>query len=89
AYLSRVWNVVERRGRESPTCSIIYEDLSLPLRSVRDLIRKDVDKVKVDSNETFAQLQAFVAKYMPVLAERIELYTGDRPIFDLYGVEDE
>ena len=89
AYLSRVWNVVERRGRESPTCSIIYEDLSLPLRSVRDLIRKDVDKVKVDSNETFAQLQAFVAKYMPVLAERIELYAGDRPIFDLYGVEDE
>jgi Ribonucleases G and E len=60
AYLSRVWNVVERRGREAPSCSIIYEDLSLPLRSVRDLIRKDVDKVKVDSKETFAQLQAFV-----------------------------
>ncbi len=89
AYLSRVWNAVERRGREAPARSILYEDLSLPLRSVRDLIRKDVDKVKVDSNVTFAQLQAFVAKYMPVLAERIELYTGDRPIFDLYGVEDE
>jgi ribonuclease G len=89
AYLSRVWNVVERRGREAPPCSAIYEDLSLPLRAVRDLIRKDVDKVKVDSQETFAKLQAFVAKYMPVLAERIELYTGDRPIFDLYGVEDE
>lgn len=89
AYLSRVWNVVERRGREASACSIIYEDLSLPLRAVRDLIRKDVEKVKVDSNETFVQLQAFVAKYMPVLAERLELYTGDRPIFDLYGVEDE
>ncbi|NEK75209.1 MAG: Rne/Rng family ribonuclease, partial [Xanthomonas euvesicatoria] len=63
--------------------------LSLPLRAVRDLIRRDVEKVKVDSNETFVQLQAFVAKYMPVLAERLELYTGDRPIFDLYGVEDE
>lgn len=89
AYLSRVWNVVERRGREAPSCTMIYEDLSLPLRAVRDLIRKDVEKVKVDSGETFAQLQAFVAKYMPVLAERIELYAGDRPIFDLYGVEDE
>ncbi|QHG87540.1 MULTISPECIES: ribonuclease G [Xanthomonas] len=89
AYLSRVWAVVERRGREAPPCSIIYEDLSLPLRAVRDLIRRDVEKVKVDSNETFGQLQAFVAKYMPVLAERLELYTGDRPIFDLYGVEDE
>lgn len=89
AYLSRVWNVVERRGREAPVQTCTYEDLSLPLRSVRDLIRKDVDKVKVDSKETYAQLQSFVAKYMPVLAEKIELYTGDRPIFDLYGVEDE
>jgi len=89
AYLSRVWNVVERRGRDSPSCSILYEDLSLPLRAVRDLIRKDVEKVKVDSKETHERLQAFVAKYMPVLAERIELYTGERPIFDLYGVEDE
>ena len=89
AYLSRVWNVVERRGRESPSCSILYEDLSLPLRAVRDLIRKDVEKVKVDSKETHERLQAFVAKYMPVLAERIELYGGERPIFDLYGVEDE
>ncbi len=89
AYLSRVWNIVEKRGRESPTCSLIYEDLNLPLRAVRDLIRKDVDKVKVDSRETYDRLQTFVARYMPVLAERIELYTGDRPIFDLYGVEDE
>lgn len=89
AYLSRVWNVVERRGRESPSCSVLYEDLSLPLRAVRDLIRKDVEKVKVDSKETHERLQAFVAKYMPVLAERIELYLGERPIFDLYGVEDE
>ena len=89
AYLSRVWNVVERRGREAPPCTIIYEDLSLPLRSVRDLIRKDVEKVRVDSRDTYDRLQAFVAKYMPVLAEKIELYTGDRPIFDLYGVEDE
>lgn len=88
AYLSRVWNIVEKRGRESPR-GILYEDLSLPLRAVRDLIRKDVEKVRVDSRETYERLQAFVAKYMPVLAERIELYSGDRPIFDLYGVEDE
>ncbi|MFT3763079.1 MAG: ribonuclease G [Pseudoxanthomonas sp.] len=89
AYLSRVWNVVERRGREASSQACIYEDLSLPLRAVRDLIRKDVEKVRVDSHETYEKLQAFVAKYMPVLAERIEHYAGDRPIFDLYGVEDE
>ena len=89
AYLARVWNVVERRGRESAAGAIIYEDLSLPQRSVRDLVRRDVEKVRVDSHDTYERLQAFVAKYMPVLAEKVELYTGDRPIFDLYGVEDE
>ncbi|MFT3755641.1 MAG: ribonuclease G [Pseudoxanthomonas sp.] len=89
AYLSRVWNVVERRGREAASQTCIYEDLSLPLRAVRDLIRKDVEKVRVDSHDTYEKLQAFVAKYMPPLADRIEHYPGDRPIFDLYGVEDE
>ncbi|MGN0858916.1 MAG: ribonuclease G, partial [Stenotrophomonas sp.] len=89
AYLSRVWNVVARRGREADPRTTIYEDLSLPQRAIRDLIRRDVERVKVDSAETFEQLQAFVAKYMPPLAEKLELYTGDRPIFDMFGVEDE
>ena len=89
AYLTRVWNVVERRGREAPLTSMIYEDLALPLRAVRDLIRRDTEKVRVDTRQTYEQLQAFVAKYMPVLSERVELYDGERPIFDLYGVEDE
>ena len=69
--------------------SCVYEDLSLPLRAVRDLIRRDVDKVKVDSRETCERLRAFAAQYMPALAEKIEHYTGARPVFDLYGVEDE
>lgn len=89
AYLTRVWNVVERRGREAPLTSMIYEDLALPLRAVRDLIRRDTEKVRVDTRQTYEQLQAFVAKYMPVLSERVEMYDSERPIFDLYGVEDE
>jgi ribonuclease G len=89
AYLSRVWNVIIRRVGEMAPRALLYEDLSLPLRAVRDLIRKDVERVKVDSRETYERLQAFVAKYMPPLAEKLELYSGDRPIFDLYGVEDE
>ena len=59
------------------------------MRAVRDLIRRDVEKVKVDSRETWERLRTFAAQYMPGLAEKIEHYTGARPIFDLYGVEDE
>ena len=89
AYLARVWALVEQRSRDAAVGTCIYEDLTLPLRAVRDLMRRDVEKVRVDSRETSERLQAFAAKYMPVLAERIEHYSGERPIFDLYGVEDE
>ncbi|MBZ0087445.1 MAG: ribonuclease G [Thermomonas sp.] len=89
AYLGRVWELVERAAAEAEVGSRVYEDLSLPLRAVRDLIRRDVEKVKVDSNETCQRLREFAARYMPALADKIEHYSGSRPIFDLYGVEDE
>lgn len=94
AYLGRAWALVEQQARESRAGSRVYEDLSLPLRAVRDLMRRDVEKVKVDSRETCDRLRAFAAQYMPGaseqdFAEKIEHYTGARPIFDLYGVEDE
>ena len=89
AYLGRAWDLVEKSSTTAKVGSCVYEDLSLPLRAVRDLIRRDVDKVKVDSRETCERLRAFAAQYMPALAEKIEHYTGARPVFDLYGVEDE
>ncbi len=89
AYLSRVWSLVEEGARNASVGTCIYEDLSLPMRAVRDLMRRDVEKVKVDSRETCEKLRVFAAQYMPGLADLIELYSGARPIFDLYGVEDE
>ena len=89
AYLGRVWELIERNAAEAKVGSRVYEDLSLPLRAVRDLIRRDVDKVKVDSRETCERLREFAARYMPALADKVEHYTGARPVFDMYGVEDE
>jgi ribonuclease G len=89
AYLGRVWALIEQNVQTTPVGGCVYEDLSLPMRAVRDLIRRDVEKVKVDSRETCDRLRTFAAQYMPGLAEKIEHYTGARPVFDLYGVEDE
>ncbi|MDQ3159557.1 MAG: ribonuclease G [Pseudomonadota bacterium] len=89
AYLGRAWDLVEQSSHSAKVGSCVYEDLTLPLRAVRDLIRRDVDKVRVDSRETCERLREFAARYMPALAEKIEHYTGARPVFDLYGVEDE
>src|SRR5690606_8122193 len=106
AYLSRAWALVGERVREAAVGSCVYEDLSLPMRAVRDLMRRDVEKVRVDSRETYERLREFAAQYMSGmsvsgmsmaamspsgddLAALIEHYSGARPIFDLYGIEDE
>ncbi len=97
AYLARAWALVGEAAQAARLGTCVYEDLTLPMRAVRDLMRRDVDKVRVDSRETFERLRGFAAQYMPALAdgdgdalaERIEHYAGARPIFDLYGVEDE
>ena len=89
AYLRRAWRVIGEDSEKCPVGQRIYEDLSLPLRAVRDLMRKEVDKVRVDSHESYDRLLVFAQQFMPDLAERVEHYSGERPIFDLYGVEDE
>ncbi|HZV22439.1 MAG TPA: ribonuclease G [Luteimonas sp.] len=89
AYLDRAWKLIEQQVQSTRVGACVYEDLSLPMRAVRDLMRRDVEKVKVDSRETCDRLRTFAAQYMPGLAEKIEHYSGARPVFDLYGVEDE
>ena len=79
AYLSRAWALVESQVETTKVGACVYEDLNLPMRAVRDLIRRDVEKVKVDSRETCERLQAFAAQFMPGLAEKIEHYSGARP----------
>jgi ribonuclease G len=89
AYLRRAWQLIREAGTAGNVGRAIYDDLSLPLRAMRDLMSREVDKVRVDSRETFERLQQFARQFMPDLAERVEHYTGERPVFDLFGVEDE
>ena len=89
AYLTRLWQVVQENITQSKVGERIYEDLPLSLRALRDLMHRDIEKVRVDSRETLERVLQFVRKFMPELHERIEHYPGERPIFDLYGVEDE
>ncbi len=89
AYLHKVWGAVNRRIDGSRVGDRIYEELSLPLRAVRDLMRTHIEKVRIDSRETFDRTVEFARQFVPDLVDRIEHYPGERPIFDLYGVEDE
>ncbi|MEX0584765.1 MAG: ribonuclease G, partial [Natronospirillum sp.] len=89
AYLKRLWAALEEKikGRQAPY--IVYEDLPLYLRVARDMVRADVDRIKIDSRETFAKTLEFIRKYNPEVEPVFEYYPGERPIFDLFGIEEE
>ncbi len=88
-FLHRLWSSVEEQRKISKACSCIYEDLPLYLRTMRDLVDPNIEKIRIDSPEMFQKVQKFVRKLVPHLDGQVELYTGDRPIFDLFSVEDE
>jgi ribonuclease G len=88
-YLGKVWRVVQENIAKAKVGERVYEELSLPLRSLRDMLHDGIEKVRVDSLETYEKVVKFVNKFMPVLDDRVDHYDGERPIFDLYGAEDE
>ncbi|WOJ98330.1 ribonuclease G [Congregibacter brevis] len=88
-FLQRLWAVVSRRAFEARGPELLYEDLPLQLRAVRDLARSSVQRILVDSQDNYALLNDFCLKYMPEVANLVELYEGERPIFDLHSVEDD
>jgi len=88
-YLSRLWAVIEVAARTASCPGLVHEDLPLPLRIMRDLLDEQVVQLRVDSPELCARMRHFSTRFLPGFSERITLYDGERPIFDLYGVEDE
>ncbi len=88
-FLCRLWKDIKEKEAKAPPCSLIYKDLSLVLRTVRDLIGSVVEKIKVDSRETFHEVVNFAEKFIPDLVPHIEHYTEEHPIFDLYNIDNE
>ncbi|MGI2026706.1 ribonuclease G [Endozoicomonas acroporae] len=88
-FLRRLWATIEENIRESKAPANVYEDLPLHLRTMRDLVNPNIEKIRIDSRETFEKVSKFVKKLVPEIDGRVEYYPGERPIFDLFGVEDE
>ena len=88
-YLRKLWLRLSDRMIGAEAGSLIHEDFSLALRTMRDLVRDNVEKVRVDSRETYHKAYEFACEFVPDVAPRIEYYPGERPILDLYSVEDE
>jgi len=88
-YLRRLWHDIRERAATSPAPTLLHQDLSLAQRVLRDFVNEETGRIVIDSRENFARLQAFASEYMPNVLPRLEHYTGERPLFDLYNVEDE
>ncbi len=88
-FLSRVWVKVLERKKRKQTKTAIYQDLSLAFRVLRDFVGIDLERIRIDSKLTFDQLGEFTQEFVPELAKVLEYYPGERPIFDLFDVENE
>src|SRR6266496_3680831 len=86
-FLIKLWNEVVRRAATGRCPSLIYNDLDLLLRTVRDLFTADVEKLIIDSRPEYDRVKKFIAAFMPDFAGHIELYEGNDPIFDGFGIE--
>jgi len=88
-YLRQLWSSIRERAAAAAPPALLYQDLSLAQRVLRDTASADTARVVVDSRENFQKLAAFAESYMPKVRGRIEHYSGERPLFDLYNVETE
>jgi ribonuclease G len=88
-YSLKLWAVVKERCNERSVKSLVHEDLSLPLRVLRDMVTSDVERILVDSEDDFRAMQEFATTFLPDVSPAIEFYERRRPIFDLHGIEDE
>ena len=89
AYLRKTWTRIREGATRMPPGSLLHQDLNLLQRVLRDLVTEETQTIRIDSREQFGLLQAFGTEFMPTAAARLQLYKGERPIFDLYSVDDE
>ena len=87
-YLNRLWENINNIA-DVKAGNVVHKDLPLYLRVLRDMVDEDLEVIRVDSRETSSIMLEFAEKNVPEVAEFIEHYPGERPVFDLHGVEDE
>ena len=88
-YLRKAWARIKDASVRLPPQSLLHQDLSLLQRVLRDLVGESTQTIRVDSREQFDLLKAFGAEFMPMAAEKLQHYKGERPIFDLYSIDEE
>ncbi len=88
-YLDKLWNNLRERAKNKTAPALIYQELDISLRVLRDFVTEDTSRVLIDSRETYERMMSFAGDYIATAIPKLSHYIGQRPLFDLYGVEDE
>ncbi|MBF0211452.1 MAG: Rne/Rng family ribonuclease [Desulfamplus sp.] len=86
-FLNKTWEDIQKKSRTASVPSLVYRDLTVTFRAVRDLLTDEADRLIIDSREGYENVVHFLDKLMPDLRVSVELYTGSEPIFDAYNIE--
>ncbi len=89
AYLRKTWARIKEASTRLPPKSLLHQDLSLLQRVLRDLVSETTQTIRIDSAEQFKKLQTFGQEFMPSAVDKLQLYKGERPIFDLFNIDEE
>jgi len=89
AYLDKLWGNLQSVAKTASAPQLLYQELDISLRVLRDLVSPETTRILVDSRETYQRMVTFAEAYSPIAAQCLEHYPGERPLFDLHGVEEE
>ncbi len=86
-FLLKLWSNIREKMENGSGPSLLYKELSISLRAVRDLFTKEVDRLVIDSSEEYTNIIEFISTFAPTLEYSVESYEGTEPIFDAFGIE--
>jgi len=87
--LIQLWNDIRQRSESSKSPALIYRDLSLIERILRDQVSSNFSAIWVDSEADYERIVSFLNRFSPTLVRRVKLYTKETPLFEQFGIEDE
>ncbi len=86
-FLCNLWEDIQENFLSAAPPALLHQELTVTLRSVRDLLTHDADKVTIDSPAVHKSVLTFIEKFMPRLRDCVTRYQGPEPIFDAYNLE--
>ncbi|MES2887254.1 MAG: ribonuclease G [Pseudomonadota bacterium] len=89
AYLRKTWTALRERSQRMPPGTLLFQDLNLAQRVLRDMVHDETGAIRIDSKQQFDALKAFGETFTPSAVGRLAHYQGERPLFDLFNIDEE